>query len=219
MVSALGGDTWLSVRNIDSHGRTAAFFQGNPTEQVTEFFHIHIPLDRDRFELTRKRDIIQIFTPTTGVEITYKGRQYLPQERIDTFMRARNHSVESIARVWMKDPSILVFSNGSVTVGRRQADSVRIIRGDDNVTLDLDVHTHLPLRCSYTWRDLKYRDLNQETEEFDNYQLVDGIQTPFSFTRYHNGDMVDQRYLYSVDYNVDLPADLFDPANTPIPAS
>jgi len=40
---------------------------------------------------------------------------------------------------------------------------------------------------------------------------VDGFQTPFNITRFKNGDMVNQRFLFKAVYNQALPADEFSP--------
>jgi hypothetical protein len=39
---------------------------------------------------------------------------------------------------------------------------------------------------------------------------VDGLQTPLTITRFHNGDMTNQRFLYKASYNVALPPNAFD---------
>ena len=38
------------------------------------------------------------------------------------------------------------------------------------------------------------------------------VTTPFTITRYHNGEMAGQRYLTKVVYNAPLDPSLFDPA-------
>ena len=218
MVTALGGSEWLAIQDSVTQGRTASFFQGSPTGQLIDFWLLHRAPDEDRIELTKRRDVIDIYTPKVGVEITYKGRQYLPQTDVDDMLRRRAHSVEAVAHVWMKDPSATFFYMGTEIVGRRQADIVRIVNAqNDNVTLDLDTETHLPLRRTFRWRDPTYKDYDEDSEEYDAYQTVQGFPTPFTITRYHNGDMVAQRYIISVDYNVGLEPDLFDPVAVPIP--
>jgi len=218
MVTALGGDAWLNIKDSATQGRIASFYLGSPTEQITDFWQLHRAPNEDRLELTKKRDIIDIFTPTQGVEITYKGRQYLPQTAVDNVLRRRAHSVEAVARVWMKDPAATIFYMGTDIVGRRQADKVRIVNAqNDNVTLELDTETHLPLRRTFRWRNSTYKDFDEDSEEYDAYQPVQGFPTPFTVTRYHNDEMVEQRYILSVQYNVGLPADLFQPATVPIP--
>jgi hypothetical protein len=76
----------------------------------------------------------------------------------------------------------------------------------------MDSQTHLPLRRTYQWRDPLYKDKNTEAEEYDDYHVMGGIPTAFTITRFHNGDMTSQRYLYPdrTAYNTNLPDSLFD---------
>jgi len=217
MVTALGGDAWLHAKDSVTHGRSAGFYLGAPTEQIVPFWLMHSAAG-DRVEFTKKRDIIQIFAGGQGVEITYKGRQYLPQPDVDEALRRRAHSIEEVARVWMNDSTATVFYMGTDMVGRRQADKIRIITAkNDNVTLELDTESHLPLRRVFRWRNATYKDFDEDSEEYDGYQLIQGIQTPFNITRYHNGELVQQRYIENVHYNTGLPASLFDAATVPLP--
>jgi hypothetical protein len=228
MVTALGGSAYLDIRDTVTTGRVAGFFQNAPNGQLTQFILVHRAVAvsglkvtapaADRLELTKKRDILDIFSDHDGVEITYKGRQYLPDDLVAAYLRRRAHSIEAIVRLWMPDPSVAVFYLGQQNVGRRLADRVRLVSAhDDAVTLDIDAQTHLPLRRSFRWRNPTYKDFDEDSEEYAAYQTVLGFATPFNITRYHNSDLVEQRYLDSVQYNTGLPDSLFDAAHTPIP--
>ena len=74
----------------------------------------------------------------------------------------------------------------------------------------MDAETHLPRSRTFQWRDPLYHDMNTEREEYDNYHSIDGFPTPFSVTRFHNGDETNQRYVYKGAYNVPLPPDAFN---------
>ncbi len=52
---------------------------------------------------------------------------------------------------------------------------------------------------------------NTEEEIYDNYRPVQGVMTPYSFTRYYNGDMQSQRFINSVQFNQGLDPAMFDP--------
>ena len=67
----------------------------------------------------------------------------------------------------------------------------------------------MPLRRSFEWRDPVYKDMNLDAEEYDNYHTIDGFPTPFTITRYKNGDITRQYFLVHVTYNEDLPADFW----------
>src|ERR1700733_9612657 len=101
---------------------------------------------------------------------------------------------------------------GQQLAERHLADQVTVVSGDnDAVTIQTDVQTHLPLRRSFQWRDPLYKDKNEDAEEYDNYRPVDGFPTPYNITRFKNGDMVNQRFLFKAIYNQQLPVDEFSP--------
>ena len=211
MITALGGDAWLNAPGYELIGRTSGFYQGKPTGAVTDFWDYHAQPDSERIELGKKRQVYQIFFGNEGWEVTYRGKRALPAEDIADYLRRRAHSVQSAARVWMKDPQALYIYGGQETVERHLADKITILSaGNDNLTLELDAGTHLPVRRSFEWRDPVYKDKNDEAEEYDDYHTFHGVSTPFNVTRFHNGDMTNQRFLYSVVYGGDVPASLFD---------
>jgi len=82
---------------------------------------------------------------------------------------------------------------------------------DEAVKLFLDLDTHLPLKKSYTWRDTVDRQRDVEEEIYDNYKPVQGVMTPYSITRYYNGDMQSQRFINSVQFNQGLDPAMFNP--------
>jgi hypothetical protein len=129
---------------------------------------------------------------------------------VDDFLRRREHSIETVVRLWLNDPNTILIYEGQRLVERHLADQVTLISGaNEAVTILTDVETHLPLRRSFEWRDPVYKDQNLDAEEYDNYHMIDGLPTPFTITRYKNGDITRQHFLVHVTYNEDLPADFW----------
>lgn len=211
MIQALGGDAWLNAPGYELIGRTSGFYQGKPTGAITDFFDYRQPPDKERVELGKKRLVYEIYIGDQGWEITYKGKSAIPKIEMDDYLRRRDHSVEAVARIWMKDPEALYLYGGQEQVERHLADKITILSStNDSLTLDLDANSHLPVRRSFEWRDPLYKDKNIEGEEYDDYHKLNGISTPFSITRYHNGDMTNQRFLYNVTYGGAIPPAMFD---------
>lgn len=210
MVKALGGDAWLAIKNQEQQGNMAAFFHGKPSGGATEYWEYHAWPDRDRIEFSKHRDVVQFYLGRSGTEVTYKGRALMPQEQVDDFLRRRDHSIETVVKVWLNDPkTILIYESQHLTESH-MADQVTLISAqNESVTILMDVESHLPLRRSFTWRDPVYKDQNVDAEEYDNYHTIDGFPTPLSITRYKNGDMMRQYFLVRVSYNQELPADLW----------
>jgi hypothetical protein len=211
MVKALGGDAWLNMQSREMEGRTAAFYQGKPSGATTEYWEFHAWPDKDRIEYTKHRDVVQIYTRREGWEIIYSGKKQLPKEQVDEFLRRRDHSIETVVKTWLKDPASILIYEGQQLAERHLADQVTVISvQNESVTIQMDSQTHLPLRRTFQWRDPVYKDKNEDAEEYDNYRDVDGFPTPFNVTRFKNGDMVNQRFLFRAHYNQPLPSAAFD---------
>lgn len=211
MVKALGGDAWLNMKSREYHGRSAGFYQGKPSGAVVEYWETHSWPDRDRIEFTKHRDVVQIYSGNEGWEIIYSGKKELPKEQEEDYIRRREHSIETVIKKWLKDPNTLLIYEGQHMSESHMADQVTVISPQNEaVTIQLDVQTHLPLRRSFQWRDPVYKDKDEDAEEYDNYRPVDGFPTPFNITRFRNGDLVNERFLFGAEYNKDVPPDTFN---------
>jgi hypothetical protein len=211
MVEALGGEQWLGLKNEYREGRISGFYHGNPTGAIMDFYDWREPLGNERTELTKKHDVVELYVGQECIEVTYKGRHAQPKEDCADYLRRRDHSIDVAVRVWLKDPRTIVEYDGKQLAERHLADQVTLISADnDAITIQTDAATHLPLQRSFQWRDPLYHDKNTEVEEYDDYHTIEGIPTPFTITRLHNGDMTQQRFLYHAGYNVRLTPDTFD---------
>ncbi len=210
MVEALGGEAWLKMKNQMRQGQVAAFFHGKPSGGATEYWEYYAWPDRDRIDYTRRRDVVQFYLGRAGTEVTYKGKAPLPQEIVDDFLRRRDHSIETVVKLWLNDPKTILIYEGRHLAERHLADQVTVISaGNEAVTILTDAETHLPLRQSFEWRDPVYKDKNLDAEEYDNYHTIDGFPTSLTITRFQNGDVTRQYFLVHVAYNQDLPADFW----------
>jgi hypothetical protein len=92
----------------------------------------------------------------------------------------------------------------------KPADQVSVLNTkNDSVTLYLDTTTHLPIKRTFTWRDPTDNLRNTEEEIYDAYRPTQGIMTPYSVTRFYNGEMSNQRFLNTVTYNNGLNESMF----------
>ncbi len=222
MVQALGGDAWINRRDWVIEGHGASFYKGAPNPYVStwEEFHREAPFG-DRIELiskigvfipTTKRDVVQVWTPDNGYEVTYRGKKELPKDIVEDFQRRRAHSVEAVVTQWLKEPGVEVVYGGTTTVDRQLADKVTVLSAkNDAVTLELDQTTHLPLSRTFEFRNETYKDHDVDVETYGNYHTMDGLMTALTITRYRNGDMVNQRFYTKVTSNKSLAPVLFDP--------
>ncbi|HEV2117057.1 MAG TPA: hypothetical protein VGR48_13580 [Terriglobales bacterium] len=208
MIQALGGQAWLNVTDMRQQGRTWSIYHDQPTG-TAEFWLFWKYPDKERVELTKKRDWIIINTGDQGYEITFRGTALEDQKALQDYLRRRKYSLVWVLRQWLNQPGVALFYDGQVVAAQKQAEQVTIMNAQNEaVTIDMDYDSHLPIKKSFTWRDAdRYR--NEEVELYDNYKMIQGVATPLSITRFHNGDMVNQRFITDASYNQNLADSLF----------
>ncbi len=208
-IQALGGQAWLNVQDMEQEGRSYSFYHGQPNSLGTVFWRFWKFPDKERIELTKQRDVIYINNGDNGYEITYKGTAAEEPEALTDYLRRRRHSLEVVLRQWLNQPGTALFYDGPAIAEQKHADSVTIMNANnDSVTLFLNSNNHLPIKKTFEWRD-QDRYKNEEGEVFDNYRLEQGVMTPYSILRLHNGDITNQRFITTVRYNVGLPDSKF----------
>jgi len=236
-IQALGGEAYLKAETREMEGRFYGLHHGESHEPGTPYREFDRFPDRDRFEIIGKghvflpipdvgiivvghevkdkNDIVIIHNGDKGYETTYKGTATLEKEELVSYLRRRRHSVDWALRKWINDPSAEYFYDGLAIVDGKPADRVTLLNGqNDAVTLFLDQDKHLPLKTSYSWRDPKDKQRNVEEEVYDNYKPEQGILTPHAITRYFNGEISGQRYIYTAKYNLNLPDAMFEASTT-----
>ena len=212
MVQALGGDAWLNMKNSMQQGHVAAFFHGQPDLGTTDLWQYHQWPDRDRTEVTKHRDVLELYIGRDGWEVTFRGKKPMQKDLLEDYLRRRDHSIETAVKVWLKAPNTILVYEGKTMTERHLSEQVTLISPqNESITIQMDVQTHLPLKRSFQWRDPIYKDKNTDSEEYDDYHVIEGFPTAFSITRLRNDEMVRQYYVTKVEYNRDLPADFWDP--------
>ena len=214
-ITALGGDAYLNIQDMVQEGRSYSFHAGQPTNLGVVFWRMWKFPDKDRVELTKQRDVIYLYSGEQGYEITYKGTAMLLPQDLQDYLRRRNFSLEWVLRRWTKEPGVAFFYDGTAVCERKMCDQVSLMNSqNEQVTLFIDQHSHLPVKKSYSWRDPRDRERDTEDEIYDNYKLIQGVMTPQSYTRMYNGETASQRFITSVTYNTSLPDTLFQASTT-----
>jgi hypothetical protein len=212
MVEALGGQAYLNIQDISQEGRGYTFHLGRPNSMGTVFWRFYKFPDKDRIELTKQRDVVEIYNGNKASEVTYKGVRPAEDKDLADYIRRRHYSLDWVIRKWLNEPGIALFYVGSTVADQKAVEQITIMNAhNEAVTLFIDSLTHLPVKKTFSWRDPTDKQRNIEDEVWDNYRLVQGMMTPFSVTRYYNGDMSSQRFLTIVTYNKSLDDSLFDP--------
>jgi hypothetical protein len=209
-IEALGGDAYMNIQDMTQEGRTYTFHHGQPEGAGILFWRFYKYPDQERIELTKKRDVIEIFRGDEGFEITYKGTRQQDPKVLTDYNRRRQYALDWVLRHWLNEPGMALFYEGSTVAAQKDTQQVTLMNSRNQaVTLYFDSNTHLPVKKTYSWRDPTDKQRNTEDELYDNYRPVQGIMTPYSITRYYNGDMANQRFIHTVEFNKGLSDSLF----------
>ena len=68
-IQSLGGQAYLSVRDMALTGRGYSFFHGQPTSNGVLFWRFVQYPDKERVEVTKERDVAQVYNGDKGWEI------------------------------------------------------------------------------------------------------------------------------------------------------
>ncbi len=211
-IQALGGDAYLNIRDREQQGRGYGFHGGRASGGGSLFWSFSEFPDKERVELTKERDVAELYIGKKAYEITYKGARPIEQKDVDDYMRRRRFSLDTVLRTWVNDPTVVMLFEGNAIAAQHAAERVTLISANnESVTLFFDTDSHLPVKKTFEWRDPVDRQKNLEEEVYENYRSVSGVMAPFNLTRYFNGDMSSQRFLNSVTINQGLDPTMFDP--------
>jgi hypothetical protein len=211
-ITALGGETYLTIRDRSQQGRGYGFHHGRAEGGGNPFWDFIVFPDKERVEITKERDIAQLYVGDKAWEITFKGPHPLDPKDLDQYLRRRHFSLDSVLRTWVNAPGVILLYEGNSIAAQHPAQRVTVINAkNESVTLFFDDDTHLPVKKSFEWRDPVDRQKNLEEEIYENYRQVSGIMAPYNVTRYFNGDMASQRFFNSVSINEGLDPAMFDP--------
>jgi hypothetical protein len=211
-IQALGGQTFLSIRDREQQGRGYAFHHGRPSGGGNLFWSFAEFPDKERVEITKERDVAELYVGNKGWELTYKGAHPIEEKDLSDYLRRRRFSLDTVLRTWVTDPGVILLYDGSAIAAQHPAAQVTLINTkNESVTLYFDTDSHLPIKKSFEWRDPVDKQKNLEEEVYENYRQVAGIMAPYNVTRYFNGDMSSQRFLNSVTINQGLDETMFDP--------
>jgi hypothetical protein len=214
MIEALGGQAWLNYTTLEQQGRSYSFYHGKPNSAGTLYWRFYQYPDKERRELTKQRDVIYIYNGDKGYEKTFKGTSAEEDKNMQELVRRRRHSLEVVVREWLKDPKTILFYDGQSVADQQMVDVVTILNKDnDQLSIGIDIHSHLPINKRFTWRDPDKYKVQDETI-YGNYRNVQGIETPYTVTNKRDGEIISQVFLSHVEYNTTFAPGFFDAAVT-----
>src|SRR6185437_8794900 len=92
-IAALGGQAYLNIQDISQQGRTYSFHMGQPNSAGLEFWRFYKYPDKDRYELTKQRDVVELYNGDKAIEITYKGAQNQDAKDAASYRKRRPYAL------------------------------------------------------------------------------------------------------------------------------
>jgi hypothetical protein len=211
-IAALGGDAYLKLFDTKQTGRGYGFYHGESAGVGVPYTRYYQYPDKERLEFFKEGDWVIIHNGDKGYETTFRGSREEDKKDNADYNRRRCFALDLVLREWASDPKAQFFYEGTTLVGPRQVHQVSLLSKDNlSVTLSIDTRTFLPIQKTYSWRDPETHEMQEESELYDEYRVIQGIQTPFKITRMKNGEMSSQRFLKAVAYNVGVGNNIFLP--------
>jgi hypothetical protein len=132
-------------------------------------------------------------------------------------IQRRHYTLEKILREWLKDPATLLLYEGqTLSANNKMTERITLINTkNEAVSLLIAPDTHLPAEKIFITRDPVSRDRDEEDEIYDNWRVVQGINTPYSIEIIRNGEIVRQQYVFHVTYGNHPPDSYFTPVLVP----
>ena len=212
-IQALGGQAYLTIRDREQQGRSYGFHHGRASGGGVAFWSFTEFPDKERVELTKERDVAELYVGNKGWELTYKGAHPIEEkDRID-YLRRRRFSLDTVLRTWVNDPTVVLLFEGAAIAAQHPATAgdldQRARRKRDTLHFD---SRHAPagqevVRLARSGRPAK----KSGRRSLRKLPPVSGVMAPYNVTRFFNGDMASQRFLNSVTINQGLDQAMFDP--------
>jgi hypothetical protein len=219
MIQTLGGQAYLTAQDYYAEGRSGSF-HNESLVGTSLFYRFWRWPDKDRIELTKQRDIVQLYIGDQAYEITYRGIRPIDihkEEKVGQAIVRRYYSLENVLRNWLKEPGILLLDEGPSVSEGHMAEKLTIINSkNESVTILVDPSTHLPLEKRFSTRDPRYRERDEEVLIYGDWKEFQGINTPRMTVIKRNGETISQQIILNITYNMHPSDSLFDPAKAKI---
>jgi hypothetical protein len=210
VVVALGGQAYLSVRDVTCTGKLSQFGHSGELNGYEKFIDYEIPPDKDRTENLPKRNLIDIRNGDKGWSLDRGGVSDLPQTTLARDKEDDQKDIDNILRHRVKEPDMIFRYAGSDVVDLHEVDWVELVDHDNRtIRIAIAKGTHLPVRKVVVTRDPNTELRSEETEYYSLYHPLGGVMTPFQITRERNGIKIYQVFFDECQYNTNLSDSLF----------
>ncbi len=214
LITALGGPTYLDIRESSCEGRLAQFGHSGELTGYTNFKAYWRYPDKNRTDYSKKGVIVNVYNGDKGWTLDRGGVSELSAVAVADFQEQAKRDINNLLRARLKEPGMTIRYGGTDIVDLKTVEWVEILDSEQrDFRLAVDRTTHFLVRSVVTLEDDTSPDRSVETRIYTNYQLLDGVQTPLQITLDRNGRRINQVFLTSCKYNLGFPDDLFTEAS------
>jgi len=213
LITALGGPTYLDIRESNCEGRLAQFGHSGEMTGYTNFKVYWRYPDKNRTDFSKKGVIVNVYNGDRGWTLDRGGVSELSTAAVADFQEQAKRDINNLLRVRLKEPGMTIRYGGTDVVDLRTVQWVELTDAEQrDFRLAVDRSSHFLVRSVVTLTDDTSPDRSVETRIYTNYQLMDGVQTPLQITLERNGRRVNQVFFQSCKYNPGFSDDLFTKA-------
>ncbi|MDQ6699061.1 MAG: hypothetical protein M3Z36_02610 [Acidobacteriota bacterium] len=218
-VAALGGDSFLRMRDRKEVGRAYTFYR----EELTGLSVAHIYtryIDRpepgklglvERQAYGKKQDSAVLFLDGQGFDVTFRGARPLPDALLERYYLTTKNNYLYIVRQRLNEPNMVFEHTGSEVIENQAVEVLDIFdEENNNVTVYLSSTTKLPVRQRFYRRDPLNRDRIEEVTRFSKFKASPkGAMWPLNLQRERDTEKLTEIYDDSVEIDAGISEDLF----------
>ncbi len=230
VITALGGQAYLNVRDTQCDGRAAQFGTAGTLMGFTLFRDLWLLPDKNRVEYFTKGEhtilgflmgsddllithggaMMTVYNGQEGWTLDKSGVSDEPEDLIKIFNEQVRFGMNNMLRRRMTEPGVEVQYGGTDLIDLKEAEWIEFTDSDHReMRLGIDKFTHLPLRWIVTTRDPETRVNTEVITSYTQYMALDGVKTPLSIEMSRNDRKMTQTFLTACKYNSDLAPPLF----------
>ena len=230
VITALGGQAYLNVRDTQCDGRAAQFGTAGTLMGFTLFRNLWLLPDKNRVEYFTKGEhtilgfflgsddllithggaMVTVFNGKEGWSLDKSGVSNQPEDLINDFNEQVKSDMNNMLRKRMNEPSVDVQYAGTDLIDLKEAEWIEFTDSDRReMRMGIDQHTHLPLRWVVATRNPDTRERTEVIMSYTQYMALDGVKTPLSLELSRNDHKLSQTFLTECKYNAPLDPQLF----------
>lgn len=209
-IEALGGESYLGVRDMMRRGRLYSFVRGNLANPGDRFIdYVKFP-GKEWLQFGKKGKTVFLNNGEQGWELDRQGvREQLP-EQIERFKEGNLRDLEYLLRFRIHQEKFQYYYLGREFFDNRRVHVLELVdEKNESIKLFIDARTYLPVKRHHREQEPLTGEWVEVDEYYGKYINVQGIQTPMQLTRERGGFRSLEVHFSKVEYNHGVPDEQF----------